>query len=333
MDTTIPDENVVRIAVDLACRAPSIHNSQPWMWRYLDGRLELRTERGRLLASTDPSGRQQVVSCGAALHHLQVALTALRWSSDIRRMPEGPHSSHLATIVFRRDAQPRSHDFDLLAAIRHRYSDRRPFGPVNPKNPMPRYLSDIVQRQGVHLTVLPEDARTTLAAATELSAAARKYDSAYQTELHWWAGHSLPPGGIPADALATAENSARVDIGRRFPPGRDEIRPDGAAADIDRSTVLVLSTPSDTRPDWLRSGEALSSVLLEATVNGIATCPLTHVTELRQSRQMIRELLPDGGYPQALIRVGTVPRTSRRQTPRRPTDSVLSVGTRRGARP
>src|SRR5680860_344648 len=40
MDINIPDSNVVRIAVDLACRAPSVHNSQPWRWRYTEGCLD-----------------------------------------------------------------------------------------------------------------------------------------------------------------------------------------------------------------------------------------------------------------------------------------------------
>lgn len=325
MDSTIPDENVVRIAVDLACRAPSVHNSQPWQWTYADGQLDLYTERGRVLASTDPSGRQLVVSCGAALNHLQTALTALKWSADIQRVPEGPHSGHLATIRFRHDARPQSHDFDLLAAIRHRHSDRRPFGPVSVKAPLPPALTDVVRGRDVHLTVLPQEARPTLAKATEMTAAARKYDSAYQAELHWWAGHSNPQGGIPPDALATAGNRDRVDIGRRFPAGRDT----NATTEIDRSTVLVLSTDTDGRGEWLRTGEALSAVLLEATVGGLSTCPLTHTTELRQGRAIIRELLPDRGFPQALVRVGTTEKTSApRQTPRRPVESVLSVGRR-----
>ncbi|PBC40081.1 hypothetical protein CJ179_33900 [Rhodococcus sp. ACS1] len=322
MDSTLPDENVIRIAVDLACRAPSVHNSQPWQWTYADGQLDLYTERGRLLASADPSGRQLVISCGAALNHLQTAMTGLRWSADIQRTPDGPHSAHLATIRFRHGARPQSHEFDLLAAIRHRYSDRRPFGPVSVKTPMPATLPDMVRSRGVHLTVLGQDARPALAKATEMTAAARKYDSAYQAELHWWAGHSLRQGGIPVDSLATAQNRDRVDIGRRFPAGRDN----DSAAEIDRSTVLVLSTDTDGRDAWLRAGEALSSVLLEATVGGLATCPLTHMTELHQSREMIRELLPARGFPQTLIRIGTTEKkVPPRQTPRRPLESVFSI--------
>jgi hypothetical protein len=321
MNVEIPGLDVVRHAVDLACRAPSVHNSQPWHWTLTDDRLELHTDPQRLLKTADPTGRQMVISCGAALHHLQVALTAVRWTAAIERLPEGPHSPHLATIRFRHDARPQSHDFDLAAAMRHRYSDRRAFDPL--KTWGPGTLSEVVRGRGARLTVLPADARRTLAEATELTAAARRYDAMYHTELHWWAGHSIPAGGIPPTALATAEERARVGIGRNFPSGNDTHGAD--STQIDRSTVVVLSTGTDTRMDWLRCGEALSAVLLDATVNKVATCPLTHVTEVSQSRTMIGNLLPEPAYAQALVRLGTVGVRAPRQTPRREVNTVLSV--------
>ncbi|MEV0946688.1 hypothetical protein [Rhodococcus sp. NPDC049939] len=322
MNSSIPDENVVRIAVDLACRAPSVHNSQPWQWRYTDGQLDLYTEGRRVLASADPTGRQLVISCGAAIDHLQTAMTALKWSTDIRRVPEGPHSGHLASFRFRHDARPQSHDFDLLAAIRHRHSDRRPFDPISATTPQPASLIEAARHPDVHLTELGQGTRPILAKATELTAASRKYDSAYQAEIHWWSGHSAPNEGIPPSALATADARAGVGIGRRFPDGRA----DDAPTKVDRSTVLVLSTDSDSRSHWLRVGEALSAVLLESTIAGLATCPLTHMTELSQAREMIRDLLPDHGLPQALIRVGVAEKKSPPgHTPRRPVESVFSV--------
>lgn len=322
MDTTIPDVSVMRIAVDLAGRAPSVHNSQPWHWTYSNGRLDLHTDRARLLPQADPLGRQLVISCGTALHHLEAALTTLRWTTTVERFPDGPGSEHLATLRFRRDAHPVAHDFDLLAAIRHRHSDRRPFGPLDADHRLPSALPDMAAGRAVRVTVLPSDARSTLAAATRLTASTRRYDAAYHAELHWWTGHFSTAGGIPPEALATSRNRSRVDIGREFPDGAD----DDSVEDTDRSTVLVLSTEADHRPDWLRAGETLSLVLLEATIDGLATCPLTHLTELTQSREMVRSLIPEGGFPQVLIRVG-VAKSGRisRETPRRPMDTALSV--------
>ena len=91
MDAIIPDTDVVRTAVELACRAPSVHNSQPWLWRYDAGRLDLHADPSRLLVAADPRGRQLLISCGAALHHLTVALTALRWHTHITLLPDPAH--------------------------------------------------------------------------------------------------------------------------------------------------------------------------------------------------------------------------------------------------
>ncbi|MBA8963281.1 nitroreductase [Rhodococcus percolatus] len=330
MQPTVPDDDLIRIAVGLACRAPSVHNTQPWRWRYDGGVLDLSADSHRRLASADPSERQLVVSCGAALHHLGTALTALGWLADIRRVPDQASPSNVAQIRFHHYTRsPQSHDLDLLSAIRRRYSDRGPFDPVDPNTLSPASLKDMVRGHGVHLTVLPHSARPVLAAATELTAASRRLDPTYQTELYWWAGHSLPEDGIPTEALATADNQARVDIGRRFPIGSDS----GSILHPDQATVLVLSTDGDDRGAWVRTGEALSAVLLEATATGHATCPLTHMTEFPQSRRMIGSLLPDSGVPQVLIRIGsTGTQVPPRQTPRRPIESVLTIVPRPGQR-
>ena len=63
-------------ALGHALQAPSVHNTQPWRWRLVDDTVELHADRGRHLVATDPDGRDLVLSCGAALHHLLVALAA-----------------------------------------------------------------------------------------------------------------------------------------------------------------------------------------------------------------------------------------------------------------
>lgn len=55
--------------------------------------------------------------------------------------------------------------------------------------------------------------------------------------------------------------------------------------------MLVISAHDDTHRDVLGCGETLSRVLLEATLAGMATCTLTHLTELRASRDIISALV------------------------------------------
>src|SRR6202040_44999 len=115
----------------------------------------------------------------------------------------------------------------------------------------------------------------------------------------------------------------RVDVARHFPAaGADNRRPE---IDRDHLLVLMLSTYDDSRENALRCGEVLSTVLLECTAAGLATCTLTHMIEVNASREAIRRLTGNIAEPQVLIRVGSVPQTEPLPpaTPRRPLSDVL----------
>ncbi len=321
MNGTIPDNDVVRTVVELACRAPSVHNSQPWRWRYAGGRLDLYADPARMLAAADPRGRQLLISCGAALAHLTVAASALRWRTHVTLLPDGADPRLVASIGFSHDAKPQSHDFDLLAAIRRRRTDRTAFARM-PGNPILPELLRAAAGTDASVTVLSDDTRTVLAEATALGSGVRRYDSSYQAELHWWSGHRFEGEGIPESALATRAEQAKVAVGRAFPEPRSRTGTEDGPED--ESTVLLLGTPGDEGTDWIRCGQAMSAVMLEATVQRLATCPLTHLTEIDASRDLLRSLARDAGVPQLLIRVGTATRPAPlNDTPRRPLTQVL----------
>jgi hypothetical protein len=139
-------------------------------------------------------------------------------------------------------------------------------------------------------------------------------------------GHRLSSliRGVPPTSRVSASEASRVDIARAFPTaGYGERR---AQIGPDRSKIIVLSTRGDTSLEVLRCGEALSTVLPECTVAGMATCTLTHLTEITPSRMVIRQRTRQRGLPQLLIRVGTTPAAGEQQrppTPRRPVTEVL----------
>ncbi len=56
MPDTLVDADVLKAAVQLACRAPSLHNSQPWQWVADGARLHLSVDDSRILYSTDKVG-------------------------------------------------------------------------------------------------------------------------------------------------------------------------------------------------------------------------------------------------------------------------------------
>ena len=94
-----------------------------------------------------------------------------------------------------------------------------------------------------------------------------------------------------------------------------------------------MSTDDDARADALAAGEALSAILLECTMAGLATCPVTHLTEVTVTRELIRSLMDYDAVPQVLIRVGVVSVTEKvpPPTPRRPLSEVLRLKGSTGA--
>lgn len=88
---------------------------------------------------------------------------------------------------------------------------------------------------------------------------------------------------------------------------------------------MVLSTLENDRTSILNCGEALSAVLLDATVAGMATCTLTHITELATSRDIVARLIGQEATPQVLIRVGVATRDDDAPaTPRRPLEEFFT---------
>jgi nitroreductase len=324
MTFTLPGTDTITKAVELASRAPSLHNTQPWRWRYDRTDLKLYADPVRLLPDTDPTGRELILSCGAALHHFQAAMAGLGVRCLVERLPNPNDPHFLARIEFAAGAFVTDAEFARLDAMQRRYSDRRPLSP--PSGWME--FEQIVRHNlgsAVDLTVVPDELRNALERASSLAEGMRRYDSGYHAELSWWAGQTFGSVGIPRDALASPVESDRVAIGRRFPLNETEER----RVDIadDRATVVILSTESDTGLDFLRCGEALSVLLLEATMAGYATCPMTHLIELPSTRLVVQHLVPGDLLPQVLVRIGAAPDAGMRKstTPRRAVSKILDI--------
>lgn len=313
--------DVIANAVKIACRAPSFHNSQPWQWTIDPAGLQLFADPDRLV-HTDAGGREALMSCGAVLDHLRVAMAAAGWTTNVDYFPNPNDRKHLASIDFTpmdfvTDAHHRRAD-----AILSRRTDRLPFRRPADWHSFEPLLRAAVDENVALLDVLDAEARPMLAEASQLTESLRLYDTTYHAELNWWTAPFETNDGIPASSLVSASESDRVDIGRTFPvtPHQDRRLDVGE----DQSTVLVLSTHDNTPRDILGCGEMLSAVLLEATMAGMATCTLTHMTEVAASRDII-SLLTGRPNPQVLIRVGMAPalESTPPPTPRRPLADVL----------
>ncbi|OBI40359.1 NAD(P)H nitroreductase [Mycobacterium kyorinense] len=316
---------VIKTAVLLACRAPSVHNSQPWSWDFKGQVLQLFLDQHRRVPSADRSGREAIISCGAVLDHLRVAMMAAGWHAIVDLFPNPNDLDHLASIEF----TPLDFVTDTARqradVILQRRTDRLPLGRPTYWLSFEPVLCSCVDEGIAMVDVLADDARPQLARASQLTEALRRDDASYHAELQWWTSRFALSEGVPPDALASDSERRRVDVARDFPGrGAAERRTDVA---VDWSKIVVLSTAEDSRRDALGCGEALSTVLLECTMAGMATCTLTHLIEIDQSRDIVRGLIGGRGEPQVLIRAGIAPPMEDlpAATPRRPLGEVLTI--------
>lgn len=324
MPATTVHTEIIKDAVRLACRAPSLHNSQPWQWVAGHGALQLFLNPARVL-DYDQSHREALIGCGAALHHLKVAMNAAGWYTHIDPFPNSDDPNYLASIAFTPNDQVTDDDRRRADAILTRRSDRLPFsGPVDWEAFEPR-LRSAVDADTVRLDVLPDDLRPQLAEASQVATSLRLYDSAFHTEIGWWTGGFRASDGIPHGSLVSATEGGRVDVGRHFPVTHGGER--RIEIPEDHAKIVLLSTDADSHADALASGEALSAVLLECTMAGLATCTLTHITEVRTTRELVAAFMGFDSHPQVLIRVGLVPAMENLSpvTPRRPLDDVFQI--------
>jgi nitroreductase len=328
MRDTMVDTEVIKKAVQLACRAPSLHNSQPWHWVIEAPAVHLFLDKDRVLYSTDHSGREALLGCGAVLDHFRVSMAAAGWTANVDRYPNPNSHLHLASIDFTpMDFVTEGH-LARANAILHRRTDRLPFAAPADWNVLGPQLNRSITSDAVRLDAIADELRPELAQASQLTESLRLYDTSYHSELAWWTGPFEMTDGIPDSALVSASEGDRVDVGRNFPVAHNGER--RAEFGHDHSKILVLSTYDDNRDSVLQCGEMLSAVLLEATMAGLATCTLTHITELHASRDIVSSLIGQPTKPQALIRVGLAAELERQPpaTPRRPLEEVLEVRTK-----
>jgi len=202
MNAHFPDHETVYTALSLATRAPSVHNTQPWRWRVGSDSLHLYAEPELHLPSTDPDGRDLILSCGITLHHCVVALAALGWQAKVHRLPNPDEPKHLAAVEVYRHASNEV-DITLAAAIPRRRTDRRHYSSWNVPSNYIALMGARAARAGVMLRQIESLPRLQHIVAQAVWRHATDHD--YLTELTTWSGRYASLAGVPASCCRGQE--------------------------------------------------------------------------------------------------------------------------------
>jgi nitroreductase len=305
--------------------APSSHNTQPWLFRIRDDTVAIYADRSRALPVIDPHDRELVISCGAALQHLRIALCALGYEAQTARFPDPSNSDLLARVTLGAPRQPTIAQDELFHAIITRRTFRQRFEPMVVPDDALRALEHEAATENVRLHVVTSEVeRVRLAELIAQADRIQFADKHFRRELAAWV-HDNWGGrgdGIPGFAQGLNEVAALAEpmVVRTFDIGRGQAAHDRELAE--GSPVLaVFGTETDTPGDWLATGQALARVLLRASSRGIYASFLNQPLEVEDLRPQVGAMIKMSGVPQIILRVGYGSQIQ--PTPRRTLEEVL----------
>jgi nitroreductase len=303
--------------------APSIHNTQPWRWRVAGPTLELWAVRDRQLLITDPEGRLMTVSCGAALHHARIALASEGWQVNVERIPDPTQPELLARVTVTQPIDLTPAAVRLLQVARVRHTDRRPVADTPVDRTAIDHLRQVADHEGAHLHVLNPDEVIELAGAASHAQHVEEMDEAWAEELAYWTGGDRGQGlGVPDQVIPSTPPQTTVP-GRSFGP--TGMLPVGPGHDREAVYAIVYGD-EDSAAAWLRAGEALSAVWLEALQRNLTVLPLSAAAEVPQTRQLLQRLLANLGQPFLALRIGVAAEHDEPPpTPRLPAEQTIEI--------
>jgi len=246
----------LRRAVD---SAPSVFNQRPWALRLAAAdRVELYAAPAEELGRRLP--REVVISCGAALYNLRLAIkvagrTPACWllpgldpaSGLLSTVPGGRTLVASVEVMPGRAARPTAAEQELYEALWLRRTDRAPFRSRPVPAPILVEMEAAAAREQAWLrTLTPGECR-------RLVRASRRATAEIGTSLSGLRR-------VPADAFGPGPADQEA------PPTRADFWQPGQVERFERRPQLMALSTDDDRPlDWLRAGEALERALLTGT--------------------------------------------------------------------
>ena len=301
--------------IEDAVRAPSSHNTQPWLFRLRDDAIELHADRTRALPVNDPRDRELIISCGAALTNLCASAEHHHFAPRVAPFPNEDDGDHLATVHL--TPTPPYTDVRLAYGIRLRETWRTSFTPRKVPEAVVVELLAAAQQDGVWLEVVDEEQLPELIGLISGGDHFQFSEPSWRRELAAWMHPRRSGDGLtvpPVTGAVARFVVSHVDIG-------DSTAREDAEVTASAPLVVVLGTEHDGEAAWFAAGQALERLLLTAAVRGVQAGFSNQPCQVPVLRPLLGAVM-GRPHPQLVLRLGFPPESAT-ATPRRPVESVL----------
>ena len=305
-----------------AILAASAHNTQPWKFKVGDDYVDIFVDWNRHLSVSDPSLRELYISIGCATANMLVAARYWDYQPALSYFPDGEAKDKPAARITLTPAGNASGSdiATLFAAAGNRRTDRT----IYDGKQLIRQEKEAMPTASSHSVILVEDknAIQEIAALTEQSTLRTLSRKDFKEELSHWVRNNwtYQHDGMPGYAMGIpAPLSLLSPVMVRLAPIHKQEGPKTREQMNSSSAVAVMVSATDTPTDWIKAGQNLEQVWLEATAAGLAAAPLVAAIEAgHDTRQELQRILNTKLYPQSILRIGhAVHQKPLRATPRR----------------
>lgn len=292
--------------IENATKAPSGHNTQPWLFKICDSEIDIYPDFTKSLPVVDPDNRELFVSLGCAAENLCIAASYKGYRGNVSVTDDGvikiklsKDSLNISSSLFPQIAIRQTnrsiyngriiHD-DSIALLKN--IDAEPcIGVHFFKNGTPEYqvISEMVYK-GNSIQMNNKKFKEELQQWM-------RYNKKHQNETE--DGLSYAVFGAPNIPRFIAKSIITGTINEKSQNKNDRKRIESS------SHYILLTTSKNTVEQWISLGRTLERILLKTTEMGISHAYLNQPNEVGGlSLEMAQKLNISNEYPTVLLRIG-----------------------------
>jgi hypothetical protein len=307
-----------------AVLSPSGPNTQPWKFSIEENEVSLIADLTRSLPSVDPTDRTLYVSHGCLLTNILLAAEHFGFNYDVECLPDGLSGARTAAVKFSKGAT--KHKFpDLFQEITKRHTNRKRYEERAIEDETLQKLKDCVDRDGFKLDIITnKEGKNEMA---DILARAHKIqlgNKAFRKELASWVRPNISDAkdGLPGYSFGYSDFESFFGS---FIFGTFDMSSSRAATETSfmkaSPAVAVLSTQSEDKLTWIKTGVLFETLFLTATKLDVRFDLFSQPIGILELREKMAQILNVKYHPQILIRMGYA--QAAKHTPRRPVEDVL----------
>jgi hypothetical protein len=307
-----------------ASLAPSSHNTQPWLFKISDHKIELYPNWRRRLDKSDPEDRELYISLGAAITNLKTAAESFKLNFNCQIYPEAE-----AVALFQFESLSTT-DFNrqTLEILCLRHCNRAKFAEKALPEKFLHYLKELTGHNSVKISLVYEENKKTLVADIVARATEAAFlDKGFTEELSGWIKPSLKkyrdglPGyniGIPYPlSFVMPWMVKHLNVSKQQRKMVEGPLRHSAA-------YIILSTEDNNKETWLKVGQIFEQIALEAQKNKIELGVLAAAIEIGDFYKQLQAVININTRPQMFFRLGfcdNIPQSC----PRLPLTQIIKI--------